>query len=242
MGSSRPGYGQSNQKKASSKYQSGYTNLIGDGGDNKAGAIYDMYRKSGQDETSDQVRRLGTGDVINSIPSVSDADARSARRAGLSGVAQQGSGGAMNAAAAQAAAENQIYQDSIRDMARIQGISAAKNKAKGAKIGAVASGAANAIKFFSSDETLKKDVLNIEGFTKNFLVTLSPYSFRYKQEGEDTNKVIGVMAQELEKTNIGNALIMDHEGHKAVDVPKAVSLLLAVVVDLNKRIKQLEDK
>lgn len=66
---------------------------------------------------------------------------------------------------------------------------------------------------------------------------LAPHTFRYL--GEDTDRV-GIMAQDLEKTRHGRALVHDTPTGKVVDVPQATGAVLAGVADLSARIKRLE--
>lgn len=232
MGSSRKGYGQSYTPGTDQKYKTGYTNILGDEG--SVSQMYDPENRTVQD----LVRSSKIDDQISGAPMAAMEPAQRARVLGNLG--RMGTETSQAAAILDAQQEGKDYQLAMRDMQRIQGLGAAENKKKGAIIGAIGQGAA---KLFS-DETIKTDVLEIEGFTHNFLTTLKPYSFKYAEDVGMGGKVFGVMAQDLEKTNIGASLVYEDEqsGKKAIDIPRTVSLLLAVVTDLNKRIKKLEEK
>jgi hypothetical protein len=89
---------------------------------------------------------------------------------------------------------------------------------------------------YRSDEKCKENIqsehpLEIEAF----LESLSPKSYDYK-EGE-TNKH-GVVAQDLEKTNIGRSIVkMDEDGLKNVSMPDAIGALFEAVSHINKKMK-----
>jgi hypothetical protein len=90
-----------------------------------------------------------------------------------------------------------------------------------------------------SDERQKTDV---EEFSpSDFLDTLTGYKYKYKDpkkfgEGEH----VGVMAQDLEKTEAGSDLVSDTSDGKMVDYSKAGPAIMASLADLNKRIKNIE--
>lgn len=74
---------------------------------------------------------------------------------------------------------------------------------------------------------------------------LFPTSFGYNKEGlsrgAPKGKVVGIMATDLEKTPGGADLVVDIDGKKAVDGQKAMSLALAAIASLSKRMKHVED-
>lgn len=235
MGSSKKGYGPSYTAQTDKAYRTGHTNILGD-----KGSIAQMYDPSNM-TIADTIRSSEIDEAISGTP-IGAIDPLQRRRV-LGGIGQLGQEKSQAAAILDAQQESKDYQLAMRDMQRIQGLGAAKAKKKGAVIGAIAKGGAEAIKLMS-DETIKTNILEIEGFTHNFLATLKPYSFKYAEDVGMGGKVIGVMAQDLEKTNIGSTLVyVDEEsGKKAIDIPRTVSLLLAVVSDLDKRLKKVEAK
>jgi len=106
--------------------------------------------------------------------------------------------------------------------------------ATGAEVGGALGGTA-------SDKNLKTD---IKGFdAQSFLDSLKPATYNYKdpeQFGE--GKQTGVMAQDLEKTDTGKALVEDTPQGKMVDYSKSPPVLLASLVDLHNRLKELEKR
>jgi hypothetical protein len=89
---------------------------------------------------------------------------------------------------------------------------------------------------YRSDEKCKENIqsehpMEIEAF----LESLSPKAYDYK-EGEKNKH--GVVAQDLEKTNIGRAMVEeDEEGMKNISIPDAIGTLLQAVSHLNKKMK-----
>ncbi len=93
----------------------------------------------------------------------------------------------------------------------------------------------------ASDKNVKENVSPIQ----NMLDKLTPYEYDYKEDSgyDDGEKHIGVMAQDLEKSDLGSEFVdKDTEGTKTVDYGQMASTLLASNVDLHKRIKALEKK
>lgn len=80
--------------------------------------------------------------------------------------------------------------------------------------------------------------------SREALGDVEPYSYRYKPEAAmsmatDTDPRLGVMAQDLEKTSM-SPLVEDTPEGKAIDGPKAVSALMALVAAQEKRLEKLE--
>jgi hypothetical protein len=84
---------------------------------------------------------------------------------------------------------------------------------------------------------------NIEGFSSDeFLGKLKPYKYDYKSEENGKGKQAGVMAQDLEKTEIGKQAVIDTPKGKMVDYSKLGPTMLSSLVELNDRLKKLEGK
>lgn len=234
MGSSRPGrpYVPPKLTEAQKEAQQ-YGNF-----ESKKQFIDHMY-ESDAPVLSDKVRAAKIGEQISSVP-LAAADPLQ-RQQLLRGVSQAGQEASLASSILEAERENRVQDEMLKDINRRAQMDQAQGKSTAAKIGAGAQAVGSAISLFS-DETVKTDILEIEGFTKNFLATLKPYTFKYAEDVGMGGKIYGVMAQDLEKTNIGSTLVFEHEGKKAVDVPRTVSLLLAVIADLNSRLKKLEEQ
>lgn len=91
-----------------------------------------------------------------------------------------------------------------------------------------------------SDERVKKDVKSFDADA--FLSKLSGKKYKYKDEKHGKGEQTGVMAQDLEKTPEGAALVEETSEGKAVDYGKASGLMMASLAELNQRLKALESK
>lgn len=102
--------------------------------------------------------------------------------------------------------------------------------------------------FMASDRTLKTDVKPIADKSMDaFLAALKPYSYRYKSggtgPGEAEGDRAGIMAQDLERSDVGRTLVaLLPNGKKGVDVQQAVGVLLASAAAMHKRMKKLEGR
>jgi hypothetical protein len=101
----------------------------------------------------------------------------------------------------------------------------------GAKVAGAAMGAPSDARIKESIEIADKDI--------DFMLDeLTPYKFKYK--GGD-QKQIGIMAQDLEKNPLTQALVSENEnGVKIVDGAKAATLSLASLSHIHDRLKKLE--
>ncbi len=90
-----------------------------------------------------------------------------------------------------------------------------------------------------SDERAKESIVEIKSeLIHDFMDQINPSYFEYIYEAGPN---YGVMAQDLEKSEIGSSIVFEKEGLKHIDVVKSVGLLLATVSSLHKRIKELEN-
>jgi Chaperone of endosialidase len=77
------------------------------------------------------------------------------------------------------------------------------------------------------------------------LKKLKPYEYEYSDEGRakgmPAGRVVGVMAQDLERSEAGREVVgEDEDGRKHIDVTKSISLVLAGAADHEKRLAALE--
>jgi hypothetical protein len=96
----------------------------------------------------------------------------------------------------------------------------------------------------ASDENAKKDIepkkYAMEEI-EQFLKVLKPSSYEYKDAKHGTGEKMGVMAQDLEKSEIGKTMVdTAPDGTKVVDTNKAIGAMLAAMSDMSKRVKKLE--
>ena len=105
-------------------------------------------------------------------------------------------------------------------------------------------GTVGAAAITKSDERLKTDIRDASGDIDEMLDKLAAKSYRYKNETRDgAGGRAGIMAQDLEKSEAGRALVVDlpdDPGMKGFDVSKAVSAALAASARLNERMRKLE--
>lgn len=98
-----------------------------------------------------------------------------------------------------------------------------------------------------SDERVKDDIKPAsDDEIWDVLGKLAPISFSYNEKavgrGAPTGKVIGISAQDMEKSKGGRDIVHDSNGIKALDGDKALSLALAALSSLNTRLNDIEDK
>lgn len=154
--------------------------------------------------------------------------------------------GSMIGAAAQVGGQmaNSYYTNRQAPMTQEQILEKYKNQAAGSA--APQSGSAisqQMLPFESSDETIKSNKAPADKKMKSFLDALSAQQYNYKKEtGLDTKKKFGIMAQDLEKSEVGKSLVKEIGGIKHVDMNRGFSAILAAQADLNKRLDKVEKK
>lgn len=94
----------------------------------------------------------------------------------------------------------------------------------------------------ASDEELKENIKGGDGSLQGFLNAIKAKQYEYKDPkfGEGTH--VSPMAQDLEKTPLGDSLVIDTPQGKMVDYAKAGGLMLASAAMLNDRMGDLENK
>lgn len=96
----------------------------------------------------------------------------------------------------------------------------------------------------SSDKRAKKDIRPADSKLHEFLSKLKALSYEYKDPSSDgEGEFVSPMAQDLEKTALGNSFVKETSGgKKMVDYGHALGAMLASQVYLNKRLDALEAK
>jgi len=115
---------------------------------------------------------------------------------------------------------------------------------RAAFIGQLSSSAGQASGGKGSDENLKenkKAISDSGGKIDEFLKSLDPYTFEYKDKNLG-KKQVGILAQDLEKTEVGAAAVREVDGNKVVDPSHLTMPILAAQSEMIKRIKELENK
>lgn len=107
-------------------------------------------------------------------------------------------------------------------------------------IGSIGSG----ILDFFSDENLKDNVKKDDFDIDSFLNNLTNYKYTYNRKAKDmgmpANTQHGVMAQDLEKSSIGDSLVHNTPDGKMVDYSKSAPVLFASLARINARLNELE--
>jgi hypothetical protein len=124
---------------------------------------------------------------------------------------------------------------------------AADKDFEGKAIGAAAGAGSGIIQgIISSDKNKKTAIGDGDAEIAAMLDKLQAHKFKYKDEtapGAAPGKRAGVMAQDLEKSMAGKALVVQApDGGKGIDTPQAVGAMLAALASLHARTKRLEGR
>jgi hypothetical protein len=90
-----------------------------------------------------------------------------------------------------------------------------------------------------SDIKLKKNIEETSDEIHQFLDSLVPYKYEYRDSAYGEGTQYSVMAQDLEKTATGRQAVVQTPQGKMVDYAKLMGVILAAQVDLNKRLKAM---
>jgi hypothetical protein len=91
-----------------------------------------------------------------------------------------------------------------------------------------------------SDRREKTDIAGGDAKARRILDGLKAYSFNYKDEKHGKGRQFGVLAQDLEKTGLRQAVIKGTDGTKQLDPGKLAGGLAALVASQHRRISKLE--
>lgn len=98
----------------------------------------------------------------------------------------------------------------------------------------------------ASDERAKENISpanDVAAGVADFLKNLKPSKYEYKDSKHGTGEKVGIMAQDLEKSEIGKTMVdQAPDGTKIVDTNKAIGALLAATAEMHKEIKNLKKK
>lgn len=112
-----------------------------------------------------------------------------------------------------------------------------------AQAGAMAGSGGGSAPVTASDVRVKTDVSEADMDVDAFLNEITGYKYNYKDpEKHGSGRRLGVMAQDLEKSPMGETLVSEMEdGVKGIDDKKALHASLAGLARLNDRLKKVED-
>lgn len=92
----------------------------------------------------------------------------------------------------------------------------------------------------TSDITLKQDVVRGDEAAYEFLNTLEPILYSYKDEKHGRGVFLGISAQDMEQSRIGRSIVETTNDGKQLDSWKLISALVGCIAHLNGRIQLLE--
>lgn len=120
---------------------------------------------------------------------------------------------------------------------------AADKDFQGKKIAAAAGVVSGGLGALISDETKKTNISDGDDDVRQMLDALKAHDFNYKdpnEAGAAPGKRTGIMAQDLEKSAAGSALVKNTPSGKEIDSPQAIGAMLAALAELNGRVKRVE--
>jgi len=106
----------------------------------------------------------------------------------------------------------------------------------------VGGGVASTVAPFLSDKRAKKNISSGDKHIDHFLSTIKAKKFDYKPGMADGGTHVGVMAQDLEKSDAGKGAVMEIDGVKHVHPGHLSALAIAGLSHLSKRLDKLESK
>ena len=111
---------------------------------------------------------------------------------------------------------------------------------QGFAVGGPWGAAAGAIGGLMSDRKLKKKVRTAKPKATRedvgkLLKTLKAYNYEYKNDKYGEGRRMGIMVQDLEKTDLGKKAVVDTPEGKMIDMGKGLGIALAAQAHLNKQ-------
>lgn len=94
--------------------------------------------------------------------------------------------------------------------------------------------------FTFSDRALKTDIKPGDAAANKAIDTLAPYAYRYKDAQYGAGPQVGVMAQDLQRAGLGQAVVKTPVG-LAIDPGKLSGANTALIAALGRRVSDLED-
>ena len=107
----------------------------------------------------------------------------------------------------------------------------------GGVIGAAGAGAAAML----SDERQKKNISSSDSQMHDFLSALSARQYEYKNpsmQGAAPGKRYGIVAQDLEKSEVGKSMVKDVGGMKMIDTNQGFGAVLGALAHINKKLEK----
>lgn len=108
--------------------------------------------------------------------------------------------------------------------------------------GQMITGVAQGGAYLMSDERLKTDITDSGKEVDSMLDAMLPKAYVYKDSRHGVGRRVGVMAQDMEKSKAGGAVVVDLPAGKGLDVNLALSAALAATARLNERLRKVEKR
>lgn len=93
-----------------------------------------------------------------------------------------------------------------------------------------------------SDENEKKEIKDGVKELHELLDSIDVKTYKYKDKENGEGKRVGPMAQDMEESELGDALVKETSKGKAIDMRGGFTAVLAATADLHQRLKEIEDK
>lgn len=94
--------------------------------------------------------------------------------------------------------------------------------------------------FKFSDKNLKKDIKPGKDEIQDFLDNLEAYKYSYKNPEHGEGEQLGVMAQDLEKSDLGKESVKEVSEGKIVNYSSLLPTITAAMAQMNERLKKIE--
>ena len=215
-----------------------------------------------QQGTLTQGANIANQNAVNTMESTRAQTAAGVKQSGISAGAQVGAAKASAAgtvAAANIGANASILNNTVDNATNLtiggaqinsgyggaqQNQNASNTQIVGSLIGAGGSvGAAAAGAPTKSDERSKTNIKDADSEIERFLSALEAKKYNYKDgDQEGRGQKVGVMAQDLEDTEMGNSFVKDTPDGKTVDYGQGLGAMMASLASLNKRLQSLEGR
>lgn len=118
----------------------------------------------------------------------------------------------------------------------------AKQASKDRTAGMITGIAGAAATLFSSDTNAKENKKPADKDTEKFLDALQASTYTYKDNKNGKGEHLGIMAQALKKSKVGEGMVEETEEGLVVNPGKGFGAMLAAQANINKRLKALESR
>lgn len=93
-----------------------------------------------------------------------------------------------------------------------------------------------------SDKNEKENIKPSKGKASEFLEALDSYTFNYKDSKNGQGEKVGIMAQDLEKSELGEQMVKDTPDGKIVDFGQGFAAILAAQAELKDEVEKMKKK